>query len=83
MSGLQITCINKDHRGLLIRLGGSGWSMTTHEAIVKLISHQLRLNLRAGDQYFDVGVRGEGFAAYLVIEPEGVALHNLTSLPSC
>lgn len=83
MSGFEITCVNKDQRGAIVRIGGQGWSLTIHEAVVKIISHQLRLWVRVDGADFDVGVRGEGFAAYLVIEPEGFALHNLTALQSC
>ena len=83
MSGFEITCINKDQRGAMVRLGGAGWSMQVHDAIVKLISHQLRLYIRVDDTFFDVGVRGDGFAAYLVLEPEGFALNELSSVASC
>jgi len=83
MSGFEITCSNKDQRGTLVRIGGAGWSMHVHDAIVKLISHQLRLFIRVEDTFFDVGVRGEGFEAYLVLEPKGLALHELSGLASC
>lgn len=83
MSGFEITCINRDQRGLITRVGGVGWSMPIHEAVVKVISGQLRMYLRAEEHFFDVGVRGEGFDAYLVLEPEGFALHALSELASC
>lgn len=83
MSGFEITCVNKDQRGQIIRVGGGGWTLTLREAVVKVISHQLRLYVRVDNHLFDVGVRGEGFAAYLVIEPEGLALHGLAGVPSC
>lgn len=83
MSGFEITCINKDQRGIVVRIGGVGWSMHVHDAIVKLISHQLRFYVRVDDAFFDVGVRGEGFAAYLVLEPEGFALQELDGMASC
>ncbi len=83
MSGYEITCVNRDQRGLIIRLGGIGWSMQVHDALVKVISQQLRLYLRVDETYFDVGVRGEGFDAYFVLEPGGSALHELNNLPSC
>jgi uncharacterized protein DUF3892 len=81
--GYEITCANRDTSGGLLRVGGEGWTLSTHEAIVKLISQQLRLNIVVDGQFMDVGIRGEGFNAYLVTEPDGVPLHNLISLPSC
>ena len=83
MSGFEITCVNKDQRGQIIRLGVVGWTLTPREAVVKVISQQLRLYVRVENHLFDVGVRGEGFAAYLVIEPEGLALAGVAEVPSC
>ena len=82
MSGYEITCINKNARSMVIRIGGDGWSLGAHDAIVKLISSQIRLNIRANGKIVQVGVRGEGSDAYLVLEPDGFALHNL-EFPSC
>ncbi len=82
-SGYEITCTNRDARGVMLRIGGGGWTLTVHEAIVKIISQQLRLNIAVDGRLLDVGVRGEGFDAYLAIEPDGFPLHHLTDLPSC
>lgn len=82
MSGFEITCINKNPRGLVVRIGGAGWSFATHDAIVKIISRQIGFTVRVNGDPVQVGVRGEGFDAYLVLEPAGVALHDL-DIPSC
>lgn len=82
MSGLEITCINKDHHGLIVRIGGDGWSFSIHDVIVKIISQQILFNLYVEGNYQQIGVRGEGFDAYLVLEPGGFPLHDL-KLPSC
>jgi hypothetical protein len=82
MSGFEITCINKNARGAVIRIGGSGWSLSAHDAIVKLISNQIRLIICVNEEIVPVGVRGEGFDAYLALEPDGFPLHNL-AFPSC
>lgn len=82
-SGFRIMCANKNQQGFIIRVAGSGWTLTAHEAIVKLNNQQLRFNVRVDGKDIDVGVRGEGFDAYLVLEPDGFPLHNLTDLPSC
>ena len=82
MSGFEITCINKNSRGLVVRIGGSGWSLGAHDAIVKVISNQIRFTIRVNGTIVQVGVRGEGFDAYLVLEPDGFPLHNL-NFPSC
>jgi hypothetical protein len=83
MTGFQITCVNRDARGIIIRIGGEGWTLSFHEAIVKVVSQQLRLNILVDGKLVVVGIRGEGNDAYLVIEPEGFPLHNLTNLQSC
>jgi hypothetical protein len=83
VSGLEITCLNKDHRQLIVRLGGDGWTMPIQEAIVALISRQLRLHIRVNGAWQDVGVRGEGFDSYLALEPDGFPLHNLVDFQSC
>ena len=82
MSGFEITCINKNSRGQVVRIGGEGWSLGTHDAIVKLISHQIRFTMRVNGQSVQVSVRGEGYDAYLALEPDGFPLHNL-NFPSC
>jgi hypothetical protein len=82
MSGFEITCINKNARGLLVRIGGEGWSLGIHEAVVKIVSNQMRFLIHTNGKSIQVGVRGEGFEAYLVLEPDGFPLHNL-NFPSC
>jgi hypothetical protein len=82
-SGFQITCANKNPNGVIVRVGGQGWSLSIHEAIVKISSQQLRLHIRLDNEYFDIGVRGNGTSAYLVLEPDGTPLHNVSGLPSC
>lgn len=82
-AGFEITCVNKNARGLIVRVGGVGWSMPVHNAIVSLISQQLRLHIRVNDTFRDVGVRGDSFDSYLVLEPDGVPLHDLPDLASC
>ena len=83
MSGFEIACVNKDQRGLIVRVGGDGWSMPIQKAITDVISNQLRLYIRVDAQFFEIGVRGEGFDSYLALEPDGLPLHELTDLPSC
>ena len=82
MSGFEITCINKNARGLVARIGGEGWSLSAHDAVVKLISSQIRLIIHLNGETVQVSVRGEGFDAYLVLEPDGFPLHNL-EFPNC
>jgi hypothetical protein len=43
MSGLEITCVNKDRRGLIMRIGGENWSISIQDAITKLLSKQVRM----------------------------------------
>ena len=82
MSGYEITCANKNFRGLVVRIGGEGWSLGAHEAIVKILSKQIQLIIRIDGKLVQVGVRGEGSEAYLALEPDGFPLHNL-DFPSC
>ena len=82
-SGFQISCANKNLNGTIVRLGGEGWSLSHHEAILKINGNLLRLTISIGNESFDIGVRGEGDSAYLVLEPEGKALHELEGLASC
>jgi hypothetical protein len=83
MSGFEITCANKSPGGQVIRVGGEGWSYETHEAIKKILTQQIRLKIRVDEQEMEVGVRGQGTHAYLVVEPDGYPLHDLHDLPSC
>lgn len=82
-SGFQVTCANKNRNGTIIRLGGPGWSLSHHEVIQKISSNQLRLHIYIGYTCFDIGVRGDGDDAYLVLEPEGIALASVEELFSC
>jgi hypothetical protein len=82
MSGFEITCANKNSRGRVVRIGGEGWSLGVHEAIVKIVSNQLRFTIYVDGDLVQLGVRGEGFDAYLALEPEGSPLHDL-DIPSC
>jgi hypothetical protein len=82
-AGHQITCANKNQNGLIVRVGGQGWSLSIHEAILKISSQQVRLHIRQGNDYFAIGVRGEGTSAYLVLEPDERPLHEVIGLPSC
>lgn len=83
MSGFEITCVNKDQRGLIIRVGGVGWSMPIQRAITEIVTGQLRMYIRDDARFFDIGVRGEGSDSYLTLEPDGFPLHELTNLSSC
>lgn len=82
-SGFEITCVNKNPNGMIVRIGGAGWTLSLHEAIVKLTTQEIRLNLLLDDQYVDIGIRGDASDAYLVIEPEGQPLHEVIDLPGC
>jgi hypothetical protein len=82
-AGFHVTCANKDIRGNIIRVGGPGWSLSVHEMVVKIVTGQLRFMVKVGDADYDIGVRGEGQQAYLVIESTGQALHDLDGLLSC
>jgi hypothetical protein len=82
-SGFQIKCANKNLNGTIVRLAGEGWSLSHHEAIFKINGNLLRLTISIGNEAFDIGVRGEGDSAHLVLEPEGRVLHELEGLPSC
>ncbi len=82
-SGFQITCANKNVSGMIVRIGGPGWSMKTHEAIVRIVTRRIRLNILVGDAHYDVGVRGDGVNAFLALEPDGTPLHEIDGLQSC
>lgn len=82
VSGFQITCANRNANGVIVRVGGQGWSLSIREAIVKISSQQLHLNIRIGNEYFDIGVRGDGTSAYLVLEPDARPLHEVAAIPS-
>lgn len=83
LSGFEITCANKNMTGTIVRLGGVGWSLSHHEAIYRLNSRQIRLFITIGNESFDIGVRGEGDEAYLVLEPDAKALSSVEGLKSC
>lgn len=83
LSGFTITCVNKNQRGIVTRVGGDGWSLETRDAIIKMLSAQIRLNIQIEGKFVEVGLRGSGFDAYFVTEPEGFPLHDLPDLPSC
>jgi hypothetical protein len=83
VSGFQITCAIKNPNGIIVRVGGHGWSLSLHAAILRISSGQLRLHIRQGDEYFDIGMRGDGTNAYLALEPDGIPLHEVVGLPSC
>jgi hypothetical protein len=83
MSGFQITCANKNTEGVIVRIGGPGWSLSMQEFITRMVSETLRLNILLGNEYFDVGLRGEGNDTFLVLEPDGVALSEIEGLQSC
>lgn len=82
-TGFQITCANKNLNGTIVRVGGSGWSLSHNDAIIKISENQLRLHIFIGDESFDIGVRRDGKDVYLVLEPEGKALHEVEGLMSC
>lgn len=82
-SGFQITCANKNQNGTIVRVGGSGWSLSLHEIIVKIISNQRRYSIYIGDTQYEIGVRGDGGNAYLVLEPDGKPLSEIDGLQSC
>lgn len=82
-SGFEITCANKNYRGIIVRIGGEGWNMETRDAIVKIVNKRLRLSIRVNGTSIEVGVRGDGIDSYLALEPDGRPLHDLTDLPSC
>ena len=81
--GFEIMCANKNQQGIIVRIGGEGWSLEAREAMVKLMSTELRLIMRINNEFVDIGIRGEGFDSYLVLEPDGFPLHALTDLQSC
>jgi hypothetical protein len=82
-SGLEISCANKNQQGMIVRLGGQGWSLSLHEAILGLVHNHIRLCILIGNEYFDVGIRGDGNDSYLVLEPEGKPLSEVEGLLSC
>jgi hypothetical protein len=82
-SGFEVRCANKNLNGTIVRVGGTGWSLSHHEAIYRLNSRQIRLFIFIGDESFEIGVRGDGDDAYLVIEPDAKALHDVEELQSC
>jgi hypothetical protein len=82
-SGFPVTCANKNQQGVIVRVGGPGWSLPPQEAIQKIDSNQLRLYILIGNEYAEIGVRGTGFDAYLALEPSGTPLSEVAELQSC
>lgn len=82
-SGLQVTCANKSVSGTIIRVGGPGWSLSHREAIQKISMGQVHLHIYIGDEYFNIGVRGDANNAYLVLEPTAKPLNEIHGLKSC
>lgn len=82
-SGFQVICANKNMNGSIVRIGGDGWSMEIHDAILKMLTGQLRLTILIGNNRFDIGIRGEGTHAFLALEPDGKPLHEVDGLQSC
>lgn len=82
-TGFHITCANKHPNGTIVRIGGDGWTLDIHEAILQLDSHRIRLNILIGNAYFDIGIREIDNSAYLVLEPDGTPLHEVEGLKSC
>lgn len=82
-SGFEITCVNKNHLGVIVRIGGVGWSLSAEDAIRKLLSRQLGFTILLNNQYRDLGIRGSHPDVYLAVEPEGYALHDIADIPSC
>ncbi len=46
-------------------------------------TQQIRLHIHLGNEHLDIGVRGEGTEAHLVLDPTGIPLHEVEELPSC
>lgn len=46
-SGFQVTCANEDQQGVIVRVGGAGWSLGLREAVHKIGGQQLRLHIYA------------------------------------
>jgi hypothetical protein len=82
-SGFQVTCANKNQHGTIVRVGGPGWSLGHHEAVHRILNHQLRLHIYIGDEVFDIGVRRNDKDAYLVLEPDAKPLDKVEGLSSC
>ena len=82
-SGFQVTCANKNQQGVIVRLGGPGWSLSRQEVIQKIDRNELRLHIFIGDTSFEIGVRGSGNNAYLVLQPDSTPLVDVAELQSC
>lgn len=82
-SGFQVTCANKNWQGVIVRVGGPGWSLSLQEAIQKIDGQQLRLHIFIGDEAFDIGIRVADNDAYLVLEPDAKPLSEVLELKSC
>ena len=82
-TGFQVTCANKNQQGVIVRVGGPGWSLSLSEVIQKIDGQQLRLHIFIGDEVFDIGVRVADNDAYLVLEPDATPLSEVSELKSC
>lgn len=82
-TGYEIICANRNVRGVIVRVEGEGWSLSTYEAIMKILSGQIQITIRINGVFQHVGVRGSGSDAYLALENDGYPLHNLPDLQSC
>lgn len=82
-TGFQVTCANKNQQGVIVRVGGPGWSLSCQEAVQKIDANQLRLHIFIGDEVFDIGVRVADNDAYLVLEPDATPLSEVSELKSC
>ena len=82
-TGFEVTCANKNQQGVIVRVGGPGWSLSLQEAIQKIGGKLLRLHIYFGDEGFDIGVRFVDNDAYLVLEPDAKPLSEVLELRSC
>jgi hypothetical protein len=82
-TGFQVTCANKNQQGVIVRVGGPGWSLSHQEAVQKIGGKHLRLYIYIGNKAFDIGVRVADDDAYLVLEPDATPLSEVSALKSC
>ena len=54
-----------------------------HDAIMKILSGQVQINIRINGELQLIGVRGSGSDSYLAIDNDGYALHDFPDLQSC
>lgn len=83
MTGFEIACCNRRVDGMIVRIGGAGWSLSVQEAMRQLSAEHIRFYVHVEGRSWDVGIREHGGETYLALEPDGFPLHNLLSLPSC